>query len=148
MCRVHVQLARALSTSSSNAMYHRITHIELHQCTKFGAASSKFPRTRGPLSNKVFRFCRAQPGPHKNSNQKSTQIGVVYVWPASLGPVVPFIWPVGSEKGQKMQNTCTRTARAAWQVYLPANHHHHHHLFLCSSTSSGFSEQVSRYIQI
>ena len=42
MCNVHS--ARA---SSSNAMYHRITHIELHQCTKLGVASSKFPRTGG-----------------------------------------------------------------------------------------------------
>ena len=71
--------ARALRTSSSNAMHHRITHIELHQCSKFGIASSKFPRSKGPLSNKVFRFWRVRPAPHKNGNQKSTHIGVVYV---------------------------------------------------------------------
>ena len=62
---------RALCNSSSNAMYHRITHIELHQCTKFGVASSKFPRTGGPLSNKVFRTWRVHLAPHENGNRKS-----------------------------------------------------------------------------
>ena len=65
--------------SSSSAMYHRITHIELHQCTKFGVPSSKFPRTGGPHSNKVFRSWRAHLASHENGNRKSVQIRTVYV---------------------------------------------------------------------
>ena len=42
-------------------MCHRITLIEFHLCTKFGVNSSKFPRTGGRLSNKLFRSWRAQP---------------------------------------------------------------------------------------
>ena len=80
--------ARALCNSSSTydhritydrTTYHRITHIELHQCTKVGVASSKFPRTGEPLSNKVFRSWRVQPASHENDNQKSVQIMAVYV---------------------------------------------------------------------
>ena len=59
-----------MMNSSSNAMYHRITHIELHQCTKFGVASSKLPRTGGPLSNTVFRTWRVHLASHENGNRK------------------------------------------------------------------------------
>ena len=76
MCIVHV-LSRALCNSSSNAMYHRITHIELHQCTKFGVASLKFPRTGGPLSNKVFfsNLARAPCIPRERQPEKAYRLG-------------------------------------------------------------------------
>ena len=90
----------------------RITHIELNQCTTFGVASSKFSRTGEPL-------WRAQPAPHKNDNQKSTQIGVVYVSPGSSGPMVPFVWPVRAAKEQKVQNTCTCVYAWANTGFLP-----------------------------
>ena len=93
-------------------MYHRITHIELHQCTKFGVASSKFPRTGGPLSHKVFRIWRVHLASHENGNRKSVQIRVVYVWPAGLGPVVHIVLPAVAAKEEKVQNTCTCAARA------------------------------------
>ena len=47
---VHVQYA------SHHEMARTIelgTLIELHKCTKIGVGSSKFPRTEGPLPNKV-----------------------------------------------------------------------------------------------
>ena len=53
---------------------HRITHIERHQCTKFGVASSKFPGTGGPLSNKAFLFWRVQPASHENGNRKAYRL--------------------------------------------------------------------------
>ena len=59
-------IARALCTLSRNDMYHRITLIEFHKCTKFGVNRSKFPRTGGPLPNKLFWSWRAQPEPQRN----------------------------------------------------------------------------------
>ena len=60
---------------SRNGMYHRITltdlQSELHQCTKFGVNGSKFPRTGGPLANKLVRSWRAQPAPPRNGNHKN-----------------------------------------------------------------------------
>ena len=75
MCIVHV-----LCTSSSSAMYHRILHIELHQCTKFSVASSKFPRTGGPLSNKVFSvLASAACTPQPQQPEKHTDWGSICV---------------------------------------------------------------------
>ena len=71
---MHVQLC---IVHSARAI--RITHIERHQCTKFGGASSKFPSIGGPLSNKLFRPWRVEPASHENGNQKSVQIRAVYV---------------------------------------------------------------------
>ena len=51
---------RAPCTPSPNGMHHRITLIELHQCTKFGVESSKFPKTGGPFSNKLIRSWRTR----------------------------------------------------------------------------------------
>ena len=93
-------------------MYHRIKHIALNQCTKFGVASSKFPRTRGPLSNKVFSVPARVACIPREGNQKSVQIMAVYVRPASLGPVVHIVWPAGAAKEQNVQNACTCAARA------------------------------------
>ena len=89
-------------------MHHRNILIELHQCTKFGVDSSKFPRTGGPHGKKVFRLWRVQPAPHRNGNHKSTQIGVLYMRLASLASVVTTAWPVGREK----VNRCKKLARA------------------------------------
>ena len=97
-------------------MYHRNTYIELHQRTKFGVASSILPRTGGPLSNTIVWSWRVQPAPHKYANQNSSHIAVVHVWPASLGPAMPFVWPVGAVKEQKVQNTalhCTSTLHSS-----------------------------------
>ena len=76
---MHMHSARAqhvhYAPPSPNGMHHRITLIELHQCTKFGVDSSKFPKTGGPLSNKLFRPWRAQPAPHRNGNHESIYAG-------------------------------------------------------------------------
>ena len=56
-------------------MYHRITHIELHQCAKFGVASSKFPRTGGPLSNKVFGPGACTLHPTRTATGKACRLG-------------------------------------------------------------------------
>ena len=58
-----------------NAMHHRITHIELHQCTKLGVASSKFPRTGGPLSNKAFRPGACTLHPTRTATGKAYRLG-------------------------------------------------------------------------
>ena len=58
-----------------NAMYHRITHIELHHCTKFGVTSSKFPRTGGPLSNKVFGPGACTLHPTRTATGKAYRLG-------------------------------------------------------------------------
>ena len=77
-------IPRALCTLSRNNMYHRITLIEFEsdrnrKCTKFGVDSSKFSRTGGPLSNKLFQSWRAQSAPHRNGNHKNIQAGVAYM---------------------------------------------------------------------
>ena len=66
ICIVHV---RNTCTMHPITKWHAPSPIEPHQCTKFGVDSSKFPRTGGPLSNKIFRSWRAQPAPHTNGNQ-------------------------------------------------------------------------------
>ena len=78
ICMYNVHSA-APCNSSSNAMYHRITHIELHQCTKFGIASSKFPRTGGPLSNSVSVLARATRIPRERRVEKRTDYGSMRV---------------------------------------------------------------------
>ena len=69
-------ISRALCIVSRNNMYHRITLIrssvtKFHQCTKFGVNSSKFYRTGGPLTNKLFRYFRAQPASYRIGNHKN-----------------------------------------------------------------------------
>ena len=59
--------------------YHRITPIELHQCTKFGVASTKFPRTGGPLSNKVLALARAACISQERQPEKHTDWGSIRV---------------------------------------------------------------------
>ena len=82
-------------------MHHRNILIELHQCTKFGVDSSKFPRTGGPHVKKVFRLWRVQPAPHRNGNHKSTQVGVsIHVTFQVSHQWMPTVWPVGAGKGQ------------------------------------------------
>ena len=93
-------------------MYHRITLIELHQCTKFDVDSSKFPYTGGPLSNKLFRSWRAQPASYRNGKHKSIYPGEAYMKPASLSSAARTVWPVGAAKELQVQNICTCTARA------------------------------------
>ena len=61
-----------------------------------------------PTSKKVFRLWRVQPAPHRNGNRKSTQVGVIYMWLASLASVVTTAWPIGREK----VNRCKKLARA------------------------------------
>ena len=61
----------AACTPSPNGMHHRITLIELHQCTKFGVDSSKFPKTGGPFSNKLFRYWLARPASYRIGNHKN-----------------------------------------------------------------------------
>ena len=93
-------------------MCHRITLIEFHLCTKFGVNSSKFPRTGGPLLNKLFRSWRAQPAPLRHGNHKSIYAGEAYMLPGSLGLAARTVWPVGAAKELQVQNICTCTARA------------------------------------
>ena len=104
--------ARALCTPPRTDMHHRITLIEFHLCTKFGVNSSKFPRTGGPLSNKLFRSWRAQPAPLRYSNHKSIYAGEVYMLPASLALAARTVWPVWAAKELQVQNICTCSARA------------------------------------
>ena len=103
-------------TTTPQILHHRIALVELHRCTKFRVARSKFPEDRGtyapyhemactieiyslnsisvpnlvsiaqsflkpedPMSKKFFRLWRVQPAPHRNSNHKSTQVGVIYM---------------------------------------------------------------------
>ena len=40
-------------------------------CTKFGVNRSKFPRTGGPLPNKLLRSWRAQPAPQRDHTKKT-----------------------------------------------------------------------------
>ena len=93
-------------------MHHRITLIELHQCTKFDVDSFKFPKTGGPLSNKLVRSWRAQTAPRTNGNHKSMYAGEQYTWPASLASAARTVRPVGAAKELQVQNICTCTARA------------------------------------
>ena len=91
-----------LCTMSRNGMHHRNTLIKLHQCTKFGVDNSKLPETGGSLSNKDQRSWRAQLEPHMNGNHKGTNVGAVYMCPASLASVVTTVWPVEVAKEQQV----------------------------------------------
>ena len=93
-------------------MYHRITHIDLHQCIKFGVASSTFPGTGGPLSNKAF----FGPGayslhPTRTATRKAYTLGQhtceLQVWDRWC----TSFCRQGRQKNKKMQNTCTCAAR-------------------------------------
>ena len=74
--------------------------------------SSKFPKTGGPFSNKLFRYWLAQPASYWIGNHKNIWPGVAYMLPASLVSAVPTIWPLGAAKEQQVQNISTCTARA------------------------------------
>ena len=63
-------IAGVLCTLPRNCLYHRITLIELHPCTKFGVNSSKFARAGGPLLNKLFIYWRALSTSYRNGNHK------------------------------------------------------------------------------
>ena len=76
---LHARCTCPMYTPSPNGMHHRITLIELHQCTKFGVDSSKFPKTGGPLSNKLVRSWRAQPASYKNGNHKKIGCGSIHM---------------------------------------------------------------------
>ena len=43
------------------------------------SVAKKFPKTEGPLPNKLFRSWRVQPASHRNANQQCTQAGFVHV---------------------------------------------------------------------
>ena len=47
----YTYIARALCTTTTQVMHHRIALVELYQFTKFHVASSKFPKSKGAYAN-------------------------------------------------------------------------------------------------
>ena len=47
----YTYIARALCTTTTQVMHHRIKLVELYQFTKFHVASSKVPESKGAYAN-------------------------------------------------------------------------------------------------
>ena len=73
---------------------------------QFNEYSFKFPKTGGPLSNKLVRSWRAQTAPRTNGNHKSMCAGEQYTWPASLASAARTVRPVGAAIELQVQNIC------------------------------------------
>ena len=104
-------ISPARCTPRKRSTQRLVAFVNLHQCTKSGAASLPFPEIRGALVKNVIRLWHVQHAPLGDGKPKGSRFTVGAVYHASEPPVHLAVWPVAVTT-----NLCSVSPGATWHV--------------------------------